>query len=548
MAASLARQPSRHTHQHRPAKPLPSLLLNHAIVCFEEQLFSQAFGLLRSALTSGQESAASSHPIAAHVPPLQHLALAATLSVHPRLTTRTKEKDKHAAADEALTYLLDLQKTVGVRDAELDKALQFVPKVHAAPRTKRAKGKTRQSDLLADDDDDEMWSTKIRSTYADRDSLWMNAEDFWDVVGWAFNCSVKHKHRWERWRSWLDFMLDVLMSDLEAHAADDAAGESMLAQYLKPFGEGRNNKRRLMRAILADGGQKSLPEFGELWRNETKLPKPEKKEAKAGKKRKLDLENGEYGDYFDDESDVDSPATSLSRSRSATALPASRTSRQPSGNEEDSEGDDSITCNPRNKPTEPTGIEAFGGMESIRLRERILALLVRFCHLSPDVFLDTEDLFDLYTEFFRPLPLPVFQPLVLSPKRWLGPDEQSSLNQMLLRPLLTSTAPPYDENALTQMEYEVHFAPFAANTTSVVDNAKVSLLVEDLLRLLSQCGGLVYSAKFRKAVEAGIQARREKVGMDGRRKTGARAREDEEGGVAMECSAERMLACLDMIT
>ncbi|KAK4541479.1 hypothetical protein LTR36_007925 [Oleoguttula mirabilis] len=547
MPISSAMQPPRSTRHYRPAEALPTQLLDHATVCFEEQLYSQSFGLLSSALTAGQGSAGSSQPIAAHVPPVQHLALAATLAVHPSLTTRTKDKDKHVAADDALAYLRNVHAVVGVRGAELDKALQFVPRANVAPRNKRGKTKTRHLDLMAEDGDDEMASTRIRSAYAEKESLWTNAEDFWGVVGWAFNCSVQHKHRWATWKVSLAFMLDVLESDLDARTADSTVTDSMLAHYIRPIGEGRNNKRRLMRAILADGGPKSSPEFGEVWKNETKLPKTKKEDARAGKKRKLDLDNGEFGDYFDGSSDLDSPATSLPRSRSATALPTSRASRRPSGDEEDGEAEDSITCNPRTKSSQSSGVEAFGGIESIQLRQRLLSLLVRFCHNHPTPFLDTEDLFDLYTEFLRPLPLPVFQQLVLSPKRWLDTHAQSSLDQMLLRPLLASTAPAYLANALTQLDFETHYAPFTANTTSVTDNAKVSLLVEDLLRLLWMSGGLVYGAKLRKRVEAGIEARREKAAMDGRRKAGARARDDEDAGVVLGCSGDRMLVCLDMI-
>lgn len=529
--------------QYRPVKPVPTQLMDQITVCFEEQLYTQAFSLLSSSLSAGH---ASAQILPAHVPPIEHLALAATLSVHPGLTTRTKDADKHAASDEAASYLRSVQKTVGSHNAGLDKAFRFVPRTQATTlRQPRTKG--RPSAHNAANDGGEEAQQSIRSMYAGVEAVWKSAEDFWHVLGWAMNCSVAHKHRWERWKVWLELMLDVLASDLESRVLGGDVEESLLAVYLRPIGEGRNNKRRLMRAVLADGSQKSLAEFDEIWRNEAKLPKSKQDDEKAGMKRKLDLENGDFGDYFDDESELDSPATSMPRSRSATALPVSRSSRQPSATHNDSEEGDTEACGSGDKSSQPAGVDAFGGMDSIKLRQCLLALLIRYCSIAPAAFLDTEDLFDLYTEFLRPLPLPVFQQFVLSSERWLGSNEQSSLNQMLLRPLLTSTAPPYHENALTQRDFEVQFASYAANTTSVVNNAKVSLLVEDLLRLLWRSGGLVYSGKLRKVVERGIQARSDKAAWDGRRKTGVKAAEEEDAALMMECSGERMLACLEML-
>ena len=352
-------------------------------------------------------------------------------------------------------------------------------------------------------------------------------------------------------------MLDVLTDGLEAQtpdamkayqsggtrAVDALLKDALFAQYLSPIGQGRNNKRRLMRAIFANGNQKSLAEFGEIWRHETKPPK-QKEEEPARKRRKLDLENGDFGDYFD-ESDEESPASSVRRSRSVTAFSASHKSRAPSANEDDSD-EDTLDAKSSYASASPPGTKAFGGMESISLRQRLLALLTYFCAMNPDAFLDTEDLFDLYTEFLRPLPLPVFQQFVLPTTPYLGSNSQASLNQMLLRPLLAATAPVYNENAMTQAEFETYYAPHAANNTSSVDNAKVSLLMESLLRLLWNTGTLVATRRLQQLVEQGIASRKDKVVFDGRRKIGIRAKEHEEAIVVMECSAERMLMILDM--
>lgn len=530
---------------YRGARPLPVSLLDHCTTDIEEGLLSQGFSLLSNALTSGTGSS-----VAAHIPPVYHLAFAATIAVHPKLTTRTTSEDKHTAGDDALRYLREVNSLVGPRNSGLDKAFCFTNE-DVSSRSKRAK--TRISDITNVDED----ASRIRSTYAKHGSLWENADDFWSIVGWAFNCSVAHPHRWDRWKLLLDLMLDVIEDDLEdrfpqaqdAYRSGGAAAvqahlqDSLLAQYLLPIGEGRNNKRRLMRAVFANGTRQSLAEFAEIWKHETKVPKQEEDE-RLKKRRKLDLENGEFGDYFDD-SEEESPMGPTPRSRSVASLRSAQRSAVASEADDES-GDESGGASTLNGSSVAPGLETYGGMEAIKMRQRILALLTHYCAMNPDDFLDNEDLFDLYTEFIRPLPLPAFQQFVLPMKPYLGPNSQASLNQMILRPLLTATAARYNDNALTQGEFEKHYAPHPANSTGAVDNAKVSLLLENLLRLLWLSGGLRSNGRFREIVQQGIDARKEKVAFDGRKKVGVRAKAEEEALAVLDCSADRMLMVLDM--
>ncbi|KXL47524.1 hypothetical protein M433DRAFT_57801 [Acidomyces richmondensis BFW] len=496
---------------YRSTKPIPSQLLDHCTVCLEEQLYCQAFELFSCALISGTGSA-----LPAQIPPPQYLALAATLTVHPSFTNRTRSEDKHDAANKALRYIQDVLTLCGSRASGIYKAFQYKPKPTSSRCYKKQVSGRRQAQVNSDSEDE---SGRLHSTYASTESLWQNAEDFWSVIGWAFNCSVAHRARWVRWKLWLEVMLDTLEVDLKACVSEDCVHESIFAQYLNSIGESRNNKRRLMRAILADGKQKSLAEFGEIWRNETQPPKPKKGDDRFGSNRKLDVENGEFGDYFDD-SDNESREESARNSTSQRKV---------------------IVAGDQNS------IEGFGGVDSMNFRRRILALLIQYCTIEPHTFLDTDDLLDLYTEFLRPLPLPIFRQFVLPSKPWLDSKEQFSLDQMLLRPLLSHAVPVYDENAITQQDFELHFAPFCSNLSNVVDNAKLSLLVEDLLRLLWRMGRLSYSEALKVSVEEGIEARRCKVLVGGRRKAGFRAAEDEEARAILEHSGKRMLAILDMI-
>ncbi|RMZ12857.1 hypothetical protein D0860_02799 [Hortaea werneckii] len=479
--------------------------------------------------------------------------LAATLSVHPRLTTRARDVETTKNADSALDFLRAVGENCGSRAAGLGQSLVFASASgERTARGQRQRGGRRginkplgMSEHSAED------SIKLRNTYSDKDSIWSNAEDFWHVLGWAFNCSILHQTRWKRYLLFLDWMLSALSLDLESNAKHGAADQSILAKYLGSVGESRNNKRRVMRAVLADGGTRSTGEFPEIWKNETKPPKrkAEDEVAQMDKKRKLDLEAGEFGDYYiDSDSDLESPAPgSLPLSRSATILPSVKGSRDPSGDEQRSQSTAGAS----------SALASFGGLDSLKLRRQTLDLLVRLSQLSPATFLDTEDLFDLFTEFLRPLPLPVFQQLVFASPlpssndddttRGFGINERSSLDQMLLRPLLASAAPAYHDNCLTQDDFQTHFAPFAANTHSATDNAKVALLLEDLLRLLWRSGNLEWCEDLQTVVERGIEARREKVAFDGRRKKSQRAKEDEQAVAVMEKSGERMLVILDLI-
>ncbi|TKA30784.1 hypothetical protein B0A50_02504 [Salinomyces thailandicus] len=542
MAPMLHTSPSSEV-QSRDTRPIPTALLDTIGVTLEEELYPHAFSQLTHVLTSGT----SAHrPLPSRIPPPKFIALAVTVSIHPSLTTRTRDVEKLEAADAALAYLRRLLHVVGVRASGLAHACVFTPqRGQSLSRARRSAKKSGSSRGFGDDESEED-EVKIRSSYAGRAALWANAEDFWHLVGWALNCSVLHRQRWNRYLPLLDWMLNAIRQDFELYAEGGTAAESILAQYLSVIGEGRNNKRRVMRAILADGSPRSTGEFVEIWRKETKPPKRKQEDEgdQAKKKSKLDLEAGEYGDYYNDSnSDVDSPAGgSLSRSRNATAARSRTTSRQPSNAENESgvAGTSGMS----------SALAAFGGIESIQIRKRMLALLVHLSLVSPKTFLDIENLFDLYTEFLRPLPLPVFQQLVFtgcSGQDWLGVNEQSSLDQMLLRPLLASAAPAYDRDALTQTDFETHYAPYPANTTSATDNAKVSLLIEDLFRLLWRTGGLIYTDALRGVVEDGIKARKDKLAFDGRKKTKDRKKEDEDAGTIMDCSAQRMLVLLDMI-
>lgn len=123
---------------------------------------------------------------------------------------------------------------------------------------------------------------------------------------------------------------------------------------------------------------------------------------------------------------------------------------------------------------------------------------------------------------------------------------------MLLRPLLSSSAPITNANSLTADIFATHFAPFAANVSNVGENARVGVCVEALLRLLWSEGVLgncsdAEKRDVREAVEEGIQAREEKAGGDGRRKIAGYGTKEGEGWEVLMAGAERMMCLVGMV-
>jgi hypothetical protein len=159
---------------------------------------------------------------------------------------------------------------------------------------------------------------------------------------------------------------------------------------------------------------------------------------------------------------------------------------------------------------------------------------------SDKYFTPLEDLYDMYVEHVRPLPPPSFSLLVLPVLPGVLPAYRSSFNQLLLGTLIASSAPLGNDDDLSQEILETCYLPFSANTHSVSDNAKVSLLVESLLRLQAVHASLVFTRELEMAVETGVQAREMKAKGGTRKKRGESLRKEEEHWVYLQASSQRM--------
>jgi hypothetical protein len=183
--------------------------------------------------------------------------------------------------------------------------------------------------------------------------VFRQAKDFWHIVGWAFNCSVRHPKRWRYWKVLLEYLLEVLDDDWtereamdeEEHQAKreaeykgksrakqlskskekhqsmvelDLEGDelprenkmlhdSLLIRYLSGFDYKYSSAslRRIVKAAFADGSAQSLKEFPEVFENETNELR-KKGTHKRKRDEKMDVTGDmEFGDYDEENDDND---------------------------------------------------------------------------------------------------------------------------------------------------------------------------------------------------------------------------------------------------
>ncbi|KAF2458597.1 hypothetical protein BDY21DRAFT_340728 [Lineolata rhizophorae] len=454
-------------------------------------------------------------------------------------------------------------------------------------------------------DEDEDGLRPVRVKLAHGEALWNSAEDFWHVVGWAFNCSVAHRNRWARWRLWLEFMLEVLNEDWNerekqcgeweaAVAATVAADEmrdqrggrktgrprrnkktgqlpdksnthneraeeianirrqSIIAGYLKGA-DSRTTRKRVINAIFANGSKEMLRDFPEVFREETKEREKKDGEAKAdenGEKktasRKLDIDEGNFGDYemVDEEEalvDLDTEEDHPTRpkrhaARKMSPFDWSLEVREQEEKREEGDMDEELT-----------GVDKLGGMDALVLRVRFLSLLIKVSAYLPMDFTHIPDLLALYAEYLRRIPFDVLIPFLNVSKSKLDPYPplvayHKALLVTQLVPLLDG-APCILEPA--QAELEKHYVSMAAHSFSFADNARVSLLVEQLLLAAMIDSGLLSTEKLTAAVKAGVDARKEKARPDGRR--GEKSVVDKEAKAVLKDSGSRILWLLNSL-
>lgn len=519
---------------YREACQLPRELKEHCQIFLEEQLYTCAINLVNSALGAGaSRSAAAATPRPVAVPPPSHLALLGTLVVHPLHTTRADRLDHVTVSALALEYLRSLVAAVGPVGAGLRAAFTFCPSRAWARRP----GDSDASDVASDADSDRDVDG-LRGRLANEASLWTRGQDLWSVVGWAFNTAALHPHRWRYWRAWLDLMLDVLDADwaerqrldLEAHDARARAGpeptafrrDSMIVMYMDQRDDRHAGLKRVVKALLADGGSLSSSAFPEVFDREPRRPR------KASRKRKreqvLDVDKGKFGDYLDDSisSGVSEPQT-LQKARDAPK-------------------NASFACSS----------PGLAGSVALRLR------FYRLLSAATFALRRRSELNQLYEDFaaaVKVLPLPMFSLVVSQRENALLPATHVTLLKQLFHLLLPSRCkdprsvdPDGDaQGSLTMPMLENCYMALPANTVGLDDNAKLSLVVESAIQLLWICDMVEYTDSFADAALRGVGAREAEA--KAKKRTG-KMRADPGDALAQDVlagSAERIRVLLEAL-
>lgn len=485
------------TRRYRDSTEAPDNFKEQTQILFEENIYNLAIQSLQTNLFS-QSYCSSDSPW--WVAPPTHIAFLGTLVIHPSHTTWAKEdgKNKKIVAVRAHQYLLDVLRSVGPVNGHFKTAFAF------RDRSSRADRRRRHSP----DEDDTSRDDHLDTPLANEDSIWNRVPDFWTMLGWAFSCAVSHPERWVHWKLWVELLLDVLERDLKERI--DLDGElddkkySMLKDSMIMSYIGEHQLGHIMRVLFAyiDGDSHS---YKEIWPRETLSPTATNKRKRD---KQVDLENDEYGDWFESED-------------------------EPFG-DEDVEGatTSAKTTKKRGKGGRPKKQKRFLPIvesplleETIPIRRRIFALISQLCYELPDddAPFDVFNLYERFAEHIRGLPLDVFPHFV-----WSEMPVIDTIYVTLARHVLSYLLPPgvpqpkdVDKETDTKgfvsaVMMEQCFLPFATNSV-VEDNAKLAVVLWELFSFLWQhpnsevCHDAI--PQMREAILAGLEAREKKSRM-----------------------------------
>jgi hypothetical protein len=174
----------------------------------------------------------------------------------------------------------------------------------------------------------------------------------------------------------------------------------------------------------------------------------------------------------------------------------------------------------------------------------------------PGAFTSIQELYGFLYENTSSLSLPEFSRFIASAPSHLPPPALSSLSQLLLDRLLPNSVPRPSTDELTQETLEHCFLPFAAHSSSVEENVKVSLLLETLFRLLvtvtsastkTHFISIIPSEKLASAIEQGIAAREVKCASKRKKPSAQTSKEEEYRRSYLNPSAARIRFLLQFV-
>ncbi|KPM43487.1 hypothetical protein AK830_g3057 [Neonectria ditissima] len=522
---------------YRDARQLPRELKAHCQIFLEEQLYTCAINLLNTIVGSGASKRdATQKKKTVAIPPPAHLALLNTLIVHPLHTTRAEKQEHLDVPSQALNYLRNLLNIVGPINADFRTAFRF----YSIPRfTRRWDHNTHTNDSDMSEGELSGDEERLRGKISNEGSLWSRGQDFWSTVGWAFNCSTLYPHRWQYWKVWLDFMLDVLEADWaerercdkEAHqlAGEDSEmprasrEQAIILMYMEQQdGRTQGGIKGIIKALFADGCEISSSAFREIFDKEPKGPR--KQSTKRKRDHVFDLDKDKFGDYFEDES--------LSSGISEPPTPQKPKDARKSGS---------------------AGAFQPGLVDSINPRLRLFKLLSAVTYAMRKRA-DLDRLYEGYAAATKLVPLQMFSLMVSQRPNVLIPESHITITKELFHLLLPASyknPAKVDREAdaggfLTTPMLEQCYILNHANTVAIEDNAKLSVVVENAIQLLWSCGMLEYTEELAAAAEKGINAREAKAKKRRTGKMRADASDDMAQDV-LESSGQRIRVLLEVL-
>lgn len=297
--------------------------------------------------------------------------------------------------------------------------------------------------------------------------------------------------------------------------------ESLFVAYIDDLRRERKNAlKEVMRALMAftDDDPSDKAAYHELFERELMVGPRKNKRKRAN--MAVDLEQDEFGDYLDwgdddfDSGDEDDEGENPQRSSSPTPIRLKAGARS------------------RKKPGQSTKREPVssfrasdGTADSVSLRLRLFRLLSAAANYLPDRFCAVDELYETFADRIRSLPLPMFRLFVESHSTTLPAFAHVSLLRHLAEELLPSSSSrpdPGDVDPVTDAEHglsvimaEQCFLPFAAGRVTAEDNAKLSLVLENMLWFIYANRDIECDEGLARAVERGIKAREDKIKRKG---------------------------------
>lgn len=310
-------------------------------------------------------------------------------------------------------------------------------------------------------------------------------------------------------------MIDVLENDYEErkrldeecdgnseHCEYKMLRDSLLVSYITPKSSRSSQVKPIMSALFADGGSSSTMIFKEVFKDEAKVA------SKTVKKRKrVDLDKDDFGDYADDSSSGGSQPPTPERKHTT----------------ERSADDDVPWTSSSLTDTIPLRLRLFALVRNpAQTFENDRTALTRFqlsravgdvpdrCHIK------TSDLYGRFVDKIALLPVPAFAQFIASLHNQLDQGATVAIIQVLMPHLVPPSAPSpqridkeaADHDSVSPKILERCYLPFAYKTAE--NNAKFSLATETLFRILWTCGILKWTSSLQEAVEKGVKARRDK--------------------------------------